>query len=100
MKKAVDILKAISNEIFVKYFENSMIMIHSNNYSIENIYNDAIRGFFESSGSISFNLRDFCGIVKLKNQVLAKLLIDELVSKGYVCIDESDIEITYFKNLF
>lgn len=100
MKNAVDVLKAVSNEIFVKYFENNMIMIHSNNYSIENIYNQAIRGFFESSGSICFNLKDFCTIVKLKNQVLAKLLIDELVFKGYICVDESDIEITYFKNLF
>jgi hypothetical protein len=30
--------------------------------------------------------------------LLSKLIIDEMIEKGFICVDESDLEVKYHKN--
>ena len=48
---------------------------------------------------MSMNLDGIRKGFRLSNIMLAKLLVDEMVSKGLLCVDESDLEILYFENL-
>ncbi len=98
MKKAIDVLHDSSSRIYVKYFE-SMIMIHSKEYSIDVLYENSIKPKVKENELCSFSLNDLSGIFKLKSLSLGKLLIDELVNKGFLCVDESDFEIRYYNNL-
>ncbi len=43
-------------------------------------------------------LNSFSDATNIKNQILAKVLIEEMLDKGFLCIDESDIELRYFYN--
>lgn len=43
-------------------------------------------------------LAEFSEYSKIKNFLLSKLIIDEMIQKGLLCIDESDLEVKYFKN--
>lgn len=104
MKRAVEQIKLISTTIFCRTFDNNnMIMLYSQNYSIENL-NSKLQDFFKfrsdgGSKVISLSLNDVCVLFKLNSVLLGKLLVDEMVTTGYLCVDEGDIEIRYFNNL-
>ena len=99
MKKAIDYLKEKSSKVFVKYFESSMIMIHSKDYSIDLLYNERIKNNFLNNHLQSFSINELCSILKIKNLNLGKLLIDEMIEKGFLCLDESEYDIRVFNNL-
>ncbi len=46
------------------------------------------------------NLKDFSEITKIKNQLLCKILIDQMVEEGLLLIDESDLDLEYYLNIF
>ncbi len=104
MKRGVEQIRLISTSIFSKTFDNNnMIMIYSQNYSLENL-NLKLQEYFKvqyenNTKLISLTINDICGLFKLNNILLGKLLVDEMVSSGYLCLDEGDIEIRYFNNL-
>ncbi len=43
-------------------------------------------------------LSEFSEYSKIKNFLLSKLIIDEMIEKGFICVDESDLEVKYHKN--
>jgi len=43
-------------------------------------------------------LNEFAEYSKIKNLLLSKLLIDEMLEKGFLCIDEADLEVKFSKN--
>lgn len=55
-----------------------------------------IEKFLEEKDGIT--LAEFSEYSKIKNFLLSKLIIDEMIQKGLLCIDESDLEVKYFKN--
>jgi len=104
MKKAVDLLRNISTTIFSKTYNNNMIMIYSKDYSVENMESILNQFFSQRTNNyqklVSLSLKDVCMLFKLNNILLGKLLVDELVKQGVLCLDEGDLEISYFPNMF
>jgi hypothetical protein len=103
MKLAIDNFDKISSStIFVKIYKNEMIILHNSNlnYNIENFSFDKIteslKGYLNKKDFVTLNL--FSDATNIKNQILAKVLIEEMLEKGFLCIDESDIELRYFYN--
>ena len=43
-------------------------------------------------------LNSFGEITHINNVILSKVLIDEMIEKGFLCTDESDIELRYYYN--
>lgn len=64
-------------------------------FSIENILLK-VEKFLNEKGEISLN--EFAEYSKIKNLLLTKLLIDEMLEKGLICIDEADLEVKFSKN--
>lgn len=46
----------------------------------------------------SISLKEFTEITNIKNQLLSKILIEEMVENGLLLIDESDLDLRYFLN--
>lgn len=44
------------------------------------------------------SLGEFAEYSKIKNLLLSKLLIEEMLDKGLLCIDESDLEVKFSYN--
>lgn len=106
MRKAVDLLKCISTSVFCKKFNNNnMIMIYSQNYSEESL-SKVLQDFFtvrcdkNKNKLISLSLKNICELFRLRSVLLGKLLVDELVLLGHLCVDEGDLEISYYQNMF
>ena len=55
-----------------------------------------IEKFLNEKESISLN--EFSEYAKIKNFLLSKLLLEEMLDKGLLCLDESDLEVKYSKN--
>lgn len=52
--------------------------------------------FLEEKDGIT--LAEFTEYSKIKNFLLSKLIIDEMIEEGMLCIDESDLEVKYYEN--
>ena len=44
------------------------------------------------------NLTDFTEIISVKNQLLSKILIEEMLDQGLLASDESELELSYYEN--
>jgi len=44
------------------------------------------------------SLGEFAEYSKIKNLLLSKLLIEEMLDKGLLCIDESDLDVKFSHN--
>ncbi len=107
MKNAMDQFSKISTSIIVKVFKNEMIMIHTSkfinyfkieDYSLENIYEKLKESLSENKDCVS--LKEFGELTSIKNQLLAKILIEEMLEFGLLVVDESDLDLRYYLNKF
>ena len=73
-----------------------MKMIFSEEYSLNNL---SIK-LKKQIGNNGYSIKQACSVLGLKNVMLAKILVDEMVKNGDLCIDESDFEIFYYNNTF
>jgi hypothetical protein len=62
---------------------------------LENIL-QKIQKFLNEKDEIS--LGEFAEYSKIKNLLLSKLLIEEMLDEGLLCIDESDFEVKFSNN--
>ncbi len=44
------------------------------------------------------SLKEFSDMTTIKNQLLSKILIEEMLDEGLLVIDESDLEVRYYLN--
>lgn len=117
MRKAIEILEySPTKSINIKSFKNDMILLYTSNYlknfiklqhliiihnlflddfSLENIL-QKIEKFLNEKEEIS--LGEFAEYSKIKNLLLSKLLLEEMLEKGLLCLDESDLEVKFSKN--
>ena len=45
------------------------------------------------------SLKEFTEMTNIKNQLLSKILIEEMLDNGLLLIDESDLDLRYFLNI-
>lgn len=107
MKIAFDHLNEMKGEIVVKAFKNDMLVLHTSksfyininfleDFSIENI-NVRLQEHLKEVNHVDIN--QFSNFIELKNTLLAKIIIEEMIEKGYLCIDEAALELNYYSNL-
>lgn len=102
MKMGVDYMKFLTNELHCRIYDNDMVMIHTgipyylDYYDIRNL-KKVLSAVFVENGSLS--LEQICKCIKVNSVMLAKLLVDEMVTNGLLCVDESDLDILYYDNL-
>ena len=65
-------------------------------FSVENLF-DRLRKVLTAEKSC-VNLTDFTEIISVKNQLLSKILIEEMLDQGLLASDESELELSYYEN--
>jgi hypothetical protein len=43
-------------------------------------------------------MNEFSDMTNVRNLLLSKILLDEMLDKGFVVIDESDLDVRYYYN--
>ena len=101
MKQGIEMLKKVSGQVFCKNYQNSMTMIHSQSYSVDNLYKKIFLPEVKNNKQIkAFSINDLSKLFNIKSVGVCKMIIDEMIIQGYLCIDESDIDIRYYYNYF
>jgi hypothetical protein len=71
-------------------------MIILADFSLLNLYKILIKSL---TADISFvTLNTLSDLITSKNQLLGKVLLDEMVDEGLLIIDESDLDLRYYEN--
>ncbi len=65
-------------------------------FSVDNLF-DRLKRFL-SAEKPYVNLKDFSEMTSLNNQLLSKILIEEMLDQGLLASDESDLELRYYEN--
>ena len=97
MMKGIHYLQKKLSKIYVKNFNNEIIVLHTEKYSNENIM-ILIKKFMEENKNDFINMNDLSFILNVKNIILEKILIDDLLKNGHLLIDENDLEVKYYLN--
>lgn len=93
-----------TSKVHIKVFQNEMIMLHTGNkyiiildeYSLESL-NQKMKSYLQGDKN-NLTLKEFSELTTNKNQLLSKILIDEMVDKGYLLLDESDLDVKFYLN--
>ncbi len=75
--------------IFINFLED---------YSFDNLM-EKIKKYIENNKDF-LSLKEFSELTSKKNPLLSKFILDEMIDEGLLIIDESDIELRYYKNKF
>jgi len=98
MKIAINYLnKKFKDKIFVKNFNNEIIVLHNKEFSTSNIIL-LIEKFMNENKQDYIDINDLYKIINVKNIILEKVLIDDLLINGNLLLDENDLEVRYYLN--
>ena len=98
MKIAINYLnKKFKDKIFVKNFNNEIIVLHNKEFSTSNIIL-LIEKFMNENKQDYIDINDLSKIINVKNIILEKILIDDLLINGNLLLDENDLEVKYYLN--
>lgn len=97
MTQALDHFKSISQKVLLKEFNKEMIVLHTKDYTNENILVSVVH-FMEEKKEDFITVNDLARVINAKNVILEKILIDDLLRNGFLCVDESDFDIRYYQN--
>ena len=99
MRQAVkQIIKGrVIHNIIIKNFNNEMIVIQTPEFSGKNIL-AMIKKFMQEKKQSYIGINDLSRILNLKNVLLEKTIIADLLNSGYLLIDESDLTVRYYLN--
>ena len=89
--------KKFNNKIFVKNFNNEIIVLHNKEYSTNNLIS-LIEKFMNENKQDYIDINDLYKIINVKNIILEKVLIDDLLINGNLLLDENDLEVRYYLN--
>lgn len=99
MKSCIDLLKKVSSKIYCKSYQNNMIVIYLYNYSVEYlIKNIFLQDINKYNYNKSYSINNLSSLFNIKSVGMCKLIVDEMINLGYLCIDESDIDVKYYNN--
>jgi hypothetical protein len=103
MKLAVDQLGDIGSHINMKIFKHDMIILHTSKYLLNYLdqyglyqLSDKLKSYFKEKTFITLNT--FSDFTRINNFLLSKVLLEEMLDRGLICIDESDLEVRYYHN--
>lgn len=65
-------------------------------FSVENLF-EKLRKFLSTEKQF-VNLKEYAEIISIKNQLLSKILIEEMLEQGLLVSDESDLELRFYEN--
>lgn len=97
MMQALKSFSSVSNKIMIKNFNNEMIVLHTKDYSNENILK-LIINYLNEKKEDSVSTSEISQILNVKNVLLEKILINDMLLTGRLCADESDLEVRYYLN--
>ena len=98
MRIAVNYMsKKFKDKIFVKNFNNEIIVLHNKEYSTNNLIS-LIEKFMNENKQDYIDINDLYKIINVKNIILEKVLIDDLLINGNLLLDENDLEVRYYLN--
>ena len=95
MKQAIDLLDTIKANVCVKVCRNNMTLLHSKDFSFKNMMEKILPHLNQNE---FITLTEFTEKTYIKNTLMGKILIDELLEEGLLVIDESDLDIRYYLN--
>ena len=98
MKQALDKFKSIANKIMVKNFNNEMIVLHTRDYSNQNILTMVTQFIGTKKGEDYVTSSELSKILNVKNVLLEKILIEDMLCSGYLLLDEYDLDVRYYLN--
>ena len=87
----------VIHNIIIKNFNNEMIVIQTPEFSGKNIL-AMIQRFMKEKKKSYIGTSDLSKILNLKNVLLEKTIIADLLNSGYLLLDESDLIVRYYLN--
>ena len=97
MTQALKYFENNNHQVLVKNFNNEMIVLHTKEYSSDNIL-VLISNFMKNNGQNYIDMNDMSKILNVQNVLLEKILIEDLLINGKLLIDEDDLEVRYYLN--
>ncbi len=97
MTQALKYFETNTHQVLVKNFNNEMIVLHTKEYSSDNIL-VLISNFMKNNGQNYIDMNDMSKILNVQNVLLEKILIEDLLINGKLLIDEDDLEVRYYLN--
>ena len=97
MTQAINNFDKVAGEIKVKYFNKEMIVLHTSEFSNENLIN-LIKNYMKENKQDYIELKSLSNIINVKNVLLETILIDDLLNNGLLLIDEFDLDVRYYLN--
>jgi len=97
MSQAINNFDKVAGEIKVKNFNQEMIVLHTNEFSNENLIN-LIKNYMQQNNKDYIELKSLSNIINVKNVLLETILIDDLLNNGLLLIDEFDLDVRYYLN--
>ena len=97
MNQALKFFENNNQQVLVKNFNNEMIVLHTKEYSSDNLLN-LISNFMKNNGHDYIDMNDMSKILNVQNVLLEKILIEDLLFNGKLLIDEDDLEVRYYLN--
>ena len=97
MSQAIDNFDKVAGEIKIKNFNKEMIVLHTNEFSNENLIN-LIKKHMQQNNKDYIELKSLSNIINVKNVLLETILIDDLLNNGLLLIDEFDLDVRYYLN--
>lgn len=97
MQQALKNFKSVSNKIMIKNFNNEMIVLHTKDFSNQNILN-LVMQFMKQKNEEFVTVNELTKILNVKNVILEKILIEDMLNGGYLLIDEYDLDVRYYLN--
>ena len=97
MTQALKYFETNTHQVLVKNFNNEMIVLHTKEYSSDNIL-VLITNFMKKNGQNYIDMNDMSKILNVENVLLEKILIEDLLFNGKLLIDEDDLEVRYYLN--
>ena len=97
MTQAINNFDKVAGEIKVKNFNKEMIVLHTSEFSNENLIN-LIKNYMKENKQDFIELKSLSNIINVKNVLLETILIDDLLNNGLLLIDEFDLDVRYYLN--
>ncbi|MCQ2820027.1 MAG: EAP30/Vps36 family vacuolar-sorting protein, partial [archaeon] len=97
MMQALNNFNNIHTNIMIKEFNKELTVIHTNQFSNENILY-MVKEYMQKNNVGYITNSDLAIIINAKNVLLEKILIEDLLVNGFLLLDEAELDTKYYLN--